>query len=145
MQPTYDVDFFIKKFEAIPEDMWAISSRFREGKRCAYGWCYPSGYEAYESMVGGCRTSDEEKSLTALIRILNPEWGAATINNGIAKEYPQPTPKQRILAALYDIKKMQQPVPEPKKEQTIVKERIVYVPVYVSESIKEQVTDLIMQ
>jgi hypothetical protein len=31
------------------------------------------------------------------------------INNGCNYNYQQPTPKQRILAALYDIKKMQEP------------------------------------
>jgi len=32
-----------------------------------------------------------------------------SINDKRSNKHPQPTPKQRILAALYDIKKMQQP------------------------------------
>ena len=34
-------------------------------------------------------------------------YKTAAINDGRTKEYQQPTPKQRILAALYDIKKME--------------------------------------
>lgn len=40
----------------------------------------------------------------------NYHWQrAALINDGESNEYKQPSPKQRILAALYDIKKMQEP------------------------------------
>jgi hypothetical protein len=39
----YDVDYFIDKFEKIPEELWCISIRHDGGGRsCAYGHCRPS-------------------------------------------------------------------------------------------------------
>lgn len=57
---------------------------------------------------------------------------AAAINNNMTIEYRQPTPKQRILAALYDIKKMQTPI-----EKDEVKETIRYVTVEIDKEVKQ--------
>jgi hypothetical protein len=35
----YDVDYFIKKFEAIPEDKWIMGSFFFNSRSCALGHC----------------------------------------------------------------------------------------------------------
>lgn len=105
----YTVDYFIQKFEAIPEDLFCIGRRSIDEQRCVLGWCYPSKEDALRSQEEMFFKSDEDISLTDLILTINGRCRPAGINNGIYPEYQQPTPKQRILAALYDIKKMQQP------------------------------------
>lgn len=108
----YDVDYFIAKFEEIPEELWCVYSQSESVgnkiQHCAYGWCLPN--PKYNKTQGGERT-EEGKKLHELINtlpILTPALGnynaVAPINNGDYDEYQQPTPKQRILAALYDIR-----------------------------------------
>lgn len=101
----YDVDYFIKKYKSIPEEKWCIESRLTEdGRRCAHGHCY----------IGEADFLAQNKEENALIEIaenyksITGGVGFATINNGWDEKYKQPTPKQRILAALYDIKKLQE-------------------------------------
>lgn len=116
----YTVDYFINKFEAIPENLWATDMLYDDdGKKCANGWCG----------VMDCRKPTiESAALQKVMSVLNITWFdhgntpidsnwdyngysvmAVSVNNGWTNEYQQPTPKQRILAALYDIKKMQYP------------------------------------
>jgi hypothetical protein len=120
METIMDVNYFIKKFEAIPENM-IISFTVNDylGNHCAIGWLGS----------GNSKTNIEVKQLAELLltgtRFVKPEdydisWIIADINNGDHPDYQQPTPKQRILAALYDIKAKQQPEP---------KEKVVYVTV----------------
>lgn len=92
----YDVDYFIAKFEAIPEEYWCIFGRHKGDQHCAHGWC-------------DSNLPDEEKGLINVFFPLKKGYGVAGINNGLDGRYPQPTPRQRILAALYDIKKLQNP------------------------------------
>jgi hypothetical protein len=106
----YNVDYFIKKFEAIPEERWFKGS-------------FHSPDLKQSCALGHCVNNDEEfEALHALTR--HGEGSeVALINDGKHPLYGQETPKQRILAALNDIKKAQQPdiiISE-------VKERIVYV------------------
>lgn len=87
----YNVDYFIKKFEEIPEEKWIAGSfSGMNGTHCALGHCYNNG-EGYTQSPEG----------SALIRILNYP---AQINDGLRSEYQQNNPKNRILAALYDKK-----------------------------------------
>ncbi len=87
----YNVDYFLAKFSNTREDKWCTGS-FRDGdKACAFGWC-GCGY----GVLGNNREA------TQLMCLLN--GGVASINDGDHPQYQQPTPKQRILAALYDIK-----------------------------------------
>lgn len=96
----YTIDFFINKFEVIPEEMWCVDELQNErGQRCAIGHC-----EA-QSLV------DYTESNT-LIRL--SKYRIASVNNGIERDYQQPTPKQRVLAFLYNIK-ADQAVKEAKK------------------------------
>jgi hypothetical protein len=98
----YTVDYFIKKFEAIPEELWLVGSRGEGGAdspHCAHGWCALGNID---SLAG-----NEENGLIEVFRPIMNGYGVATINNGYNERYQQPTPKQRILAALYDIKKLQ--------------------------------------
>lgn len=109
---NYDVDYFIKKFEAIPEERWCTGYYHKEDrtKFCALGHCgrFVSDADSIESL--------------ALRRVFHPAVVSIINDNGNIR-YSQATPKQRILAALYDIKAKQQPEIEP------VKERIIYVTV----------------
>lgn len=100
----YTVEYFISKFEKIPSKKYCIGTRFDGYGRCTLGWCYPTNNDAKLSENCAIPDSDEETVLTFLIENLNCKFGVAGINNGIYEEYPQKTPKQRILAALYDIR-----------------------------------------
>lgn len=104
MEPAYDVDYFISKFEAIPEEKWCVDD-FEDGEEsgvhCALGHCGASFHS------GSTRESYKLDEIICSLR--NPSYPLgyyypAPINDGTTKEYQQPTPKQRILAALYDIK-----------------------------------------
>lgn len=143
----YDVQFFIDKFSAIPEDHWCTAVfTDGDGKHCANGHC---------GRTNSMHMTVESAALVALFLPLHltehfgkkviydfdyyEGWKIAMINDGITDQYQQDTPKQRILAALYDIKKLQT-----KDIDTGAKrERIVYVAV--PETIKEQASELIMQ
>lgn len=130
----YTVDYFINKFEAIPEAQIGESQL----AGCAYGQCrsridYQDGHETKE----GLALEKIMSSLPGLKKHKESDWGPydstpARINNGDVKQYQQPTPKQRILAALYDIKKMQ----EPKVKEVI---KYVSVPTTISEQAAETV------
>lgn len=86
---NYDVDYFLAKFEAIPEDQWCTSvTTDLRGRHCAYGHCSNAGENA-----GLCDLMHEGGLKTS------------TVNDGGDPFYQQPTPRQRILAALRDIKK----------------------------------------
>lgn len=90
---TYDVDYFIAKFEAIPEGAWCVGA-FRKGIQCcALGHC------------GDSEDVETPEEAAALRDVLC--WAVARINDGEDYRYEQPTPKQRILAALRDIKAKQ--------------------------------------
>lgn len=112
----YTVDHFIQKFEKIPEENW-MEGEYKYGNRCcAMGHC------------GAVTANDLTAESRALESMLGGHYVVQTINDNHDLRYQQPTPKQRILAALYDIKSMQ------KKDIDTggKKERIVYVSVPVS-------------
>jgi len=141
---NYTVDYFIKKFEAIPENLWCTNSRIENGKRCALGWCYKTGEEAFNSMHNWSDDSDEDKALCLYVRTLDGSWGVGGVNNGLYKEYQQPTPKQRILAALYDIKKMEdEKFNKEVKELQEKKGNIRYVAV--SESLRDIAKETVLE
>lgn len=132
METIYDVDYFIKKFEAIPENKWLIGgyvARVFKGttyieKMCALGWC---GARSNHSNSG-----NTTREAAALFRIFTV--AIAPINDGLNINYQQPTPKQRILAALYDIKAKQQ--------STEPKEKVIYKTVVIDSVVKELQTAL---
>ena len=109
------VDHFIEKFKAIPTDKWTVGmffSMFDSSKRCALGHC---GIKSFSD------SSTEAIQLSELFnKYLNIE--VYKINDSSGKYfYNFNTPKERILAALYDIKA--------KIEAENTKEKIVYVTV----------------
>lgn len=89
----YDIDYFIKKFEAIPEELWIIRQyKDAQGRACAFGHCGATA-------VHEC--TPEEHALMLLTR---SEMSIAEVNDGGDSRFRQPTPKQRILAALHHLK-----------------------------------------
>lgn len=121
----YTVDYFIEKFSKIPEELWYDGGLLHfNGKRCAYGLC---GLTPFQEPSKECR------ALSDIFQKAFPQFNKKTYSHNLSGVvisinddvgsliglYQQPTPKQRILAALYDIKKLQEPkLPEPK---TIIK------------------------
>lgn len=94
MSKKYDVDYFIKKFEAIPDDKWTIKT-YKDGKKCcALGHCGVKGF----------KYTEEAEKLSKLFT----ENGLIVIyvNDNVYYEYSHlgDTPKERILVALYNIK-----------------------------------------
>ena len=102
---NYDVNYFIDKFEKIPEENWCIGMpQDGIGKMCAAGHC------GYHTMMF---FNDCEEAV-ALAMLLQPLSGRRDlyeaiyyVNDQILIQYPQDSPKQRILAALRDIKAME--------------------------------------
>lgn len=105
----YTVDYFINKFEAIPEDNWLIREFMDDkGSCCVMGHCdytYNNGLTER-----GCLEELFKQGLHAYVpnSFNSCYYVEQAINNGDHPDYKQPTPKQRILSALYDIKKMQE-------------------------------------
>lgn len=95
---TMDTTFFIAKFEAIPDELWITekySDKDEDGEKtaCALGHC-----------------AEYSATSFALIKVFEPDFRfrnqsesrIANINDGLDPDYPQPTPKARVLAALRD-------------------------------------------
>lgn len=125
---NYNTQHFIDKFEKIDEALWNIGAYHSDDKTksCALGHC------------DGCSNISEPqrecKSLWDLF--CAHKLNVTDINDGMSSRYMQPTPKQRILAALYDIKKMQEPI---KEVRTVTK----YVAI--SEKLTSSVKDMVGQ
>lgn len=143
----YTVDYFIKKFSNTRDNMWCINSLHDDGKSCANGWCGVTlTFDGKENSLVYFATP-ESIAMAKLFKPLatgkiydhheNYSNIAAHINNGNHPGYQQPTPKQRILEALHNLKKMQQPT-----RVTASKEKTVYVSV--PESITKQSKELIL-
>lgn len=108
----YTVDYFINKFESIPEERWIKHQLFDDnGNCCANGHCGVVSNvinDRYGKLHSSFLHNPESRSLNTLFNT-HLNMLAHEINDHGDKTYYQPTPKQRILAALYDIKKMQYP------------------------------------
>ncbi len=116
---NYDVDYFLKKFEAIPEGLWytgSFSDPNDATKCCAMGHCTD---EIVENLTGlnFMNRNTERMSLYKLGKNLisiHPTGSECDviiphINDGKSTIYNQDTPKKRVLAALNDIKKFLEP------------------------------------
>ena len=98
----YDIDYFIAKFSAIPEEKWCTGKFMNDtGQCCALGFCLP-GYK-------GTAELDEENNTEFLS--IQTIFGKikykdiTDINDRRSVGFKQPTPKQRVLAALEFITK----------------------------------------
>lgn len=146
MNTEFTVDYFIQKFEAIPESKWVSSILFDNGRSCANGHCGVRHWKQNDSMRNDhyFKTTKESMALVPIFKHLKCDRNtdhveyysdiAATINNGSDKRYQQSTPKQRILAALHDIKKLQQ-----QTHTDITKELAVLPVAETSDTIRKQV------
>jgi len=105
-----DAQYFIDKFEAIPEEKWTTHTQIdHDGKRCALGHFLPAEYRNINDWYSGsiiCGSHTEEGK--AMARLFGGEFCIAKINNGGDPKYQQATPKQRILAALRDVQIIEQ-------------------------------------
>lgn len=128
MQTVYNTEYFIKKFSAIPEERWIIGLfNDDQGRSCANGHCGVVGkihFDETPSKTNRLTLTLESIALQKVFSILKialsfredkvegDEYSckAANINNGNCKKYPQATPKQRILAALRDVKMLEEQV-----------------------------------
>lgn len=92
---NYDADYFIYKFKAIPEGEWCKGKFKYSNKFCALGHC--------GARTGYVKGIPEADALSDLFE-KNICEELVEINDGTSGEYLQKSPKQRILAALRDIK-----------------------------------------
>lgn len=102
MKTKYTVNYFIKKFRAIPENKWCIGE-YKKGERfCAYGFC-------------GCRNGNENTPESDSLQIIFNKYRirVSFTNDGKA-DWPDyttqifgNTPKERILTTLENIKYLQ--------------------------------------
>lgn len=101
----YTVDYFIEKFNKIPEGLWSeFLHRDESPRQCA---------------IGHCKLDGENRALGIDLFWEVLKTGVGTVIHKRHPNYQQPTPKQRILAALRDIKQMQAPQ-EPKQEKEYI-------------------------
>lgn len=87
----YNANYFIKRFEKIPESKWCIKEYTVNDQHCALG---------HLGCVLGKTDTPLAKKLNRILAQETPE-----INDGLHDDYQQPTPKERILAALNQAKK----------------------------------------
>lgn len=83
------LDDYIAFFDSIPEERWICGNFANAGNCCAYGhlgWRYGDSPEAGRRLMGLC------------------DRGVDRVNDGQYPDYQQPTPKQRVLAYLCDVR-----------------------------------------
>lgn len=95
-----DLDYFIEKFEAIPEEQWTTGKyRNAEGRCCALGHC--GKFQAFVD-------TEEAKDLYAVIARLSPRpFSVGSINDNVYGEvgfFFGTTPKARIVNYLKAVK-----------------------------------------
>lgn len=103
---NYDVDHFINKFSGIPDSKW-VSGKFGEGDpgapHCALGHCSEAtDVNGVYKTTGDTEEGHALSHLFATIGTMVP-----SVNDNRNPKYQQSTPKERILAALNDIKNAQ--------------------------------------
>jgi hypothetical protein len=102
----YTVDYFIKKFQAIPEENWLVGDYQNEDKTkfCALGHCGGTSNSFYNK-------DNKEYSLLSEMCLSILNRSIVNINDGTCpRTFPQSTPKKRVLAALLQIKAKLQPI-----------------------------------
>lgn len=90
---SYDVDYFIKKFEAIPDSKWCVGNlEDRQCRHCALGHCGETGYGM----------TIEGEALYWLLPTVDRINDGETFGKG-------KHPRTRILNALRDLKRKAEP------------------------------------
>lgn len=95
----YDANYFIQKFSLISEDQWTESGYMDGERRCALGHC---GEEDSNDP-----TTESEKLDSLFSKY---DLRVSLVNDGMCSRYNQESPKARILAALHDIKAMEESI-----------------------------------
>jgi hypothetical protein len=101
-----DIDFFINFFEGLPDEQWLVGARHRGSRRSAEGFLAntdrPAWYAltelASKMVVHFSVDPDKGQQVKSSLQIID------AINDGETIEYQQATPKERVLAALRDLK-----------------------------------------
>lgn len=89
----YTVQYFISKFEEIAEQSWVASTYKDKDAYCALGHC------------GELASNELTRESSALESLFDKNHlRVSLVNDGKCPKYPQGSPKQRVLAALYDIR-----------------------------------------
>lgn len=99
MNTKYNVDYFIKKFNAIPSKNWG-TKQYKKGNRfCAMGHCgvFSDGWRPVYN--------DEALELSTLF-MTHIGTTVQYVNDNRNKNYRQSKIKDRVLSALYDIKEL---------------------------------------
>lgn len=92
----YTVDYFINKFEAIPDNEWTMNSYIDKlGRHCALGHC-------------GCTNPNYTIEGKALENLFEKHLCTAVtyVNDDREDLFKQQTPKSRVIAALKEIKQL---------------------------------------
>ena len=104
-ETKYTVDYFLDKFEKIPEELWGIGKCFdiETKKRCAIGLCgidfiYLGGNEQGDGLIGLFANNQHILGTIYVSRI--NDFHQTMLNHRV----PGETPKERILNALKMIK-----------------------------------------
>ena len=91
----YDYDYFINKFNNIPDDQWTTDRFTNEaGQHCAYGHC------GANRLGAGVFDTEEASALYKL----DIKHDLGFVNDGKHKHYQQPTPRERVVAYLTNLK-----------------------------------------
>lgn len=141
----YNVNYFISKFSNTRDDKWCVNSLINEDKACALGWCgmYGRNGDINEETAALELILRQTKDADSIIKKFRYGNITAVINNGENQHYQEPHPKQRILAALSDVKNMQERVVKKKKPTTKRKYKAKIKYVSVPETVSEQAKKLI--
>lgn len=92
----YTIDYFIKKFEAIPEEKWTVGQYSdNENNHCALGHCGARGFDIVT-------TTETEESIA--LRKLFERYGQRVADVNDNYTLFRSTPKSRILDALYEFR-----------------------------------------
>jgi hypothetical protein len=114
----YTVEYFIKKFEAIPENEWCEHSFSRYNnanmtvEHCVLGHCGIKTTKQSNIEAQNLLMLTENKDLR-FFEITDKLPIIAQINDGIYSNFTQSTPKQRVLAFLYNLKAKEKPIDRP--------------------------------
>ena len=95
----FDLDYFIAKFEAIPDEKWCRGSLLnQEGQSCALGHC---GVGADVMSTEDTNWTDEGRALQALTN--ERIW---MVNDSFCSSYNEygQTPKERVINYLKELK-----------------------------------------
>lgn len=94
---TFTADYFIEKFTAISEEDWCVGLYTDQtGSHCALGHC------GVRNEYGNTEGTTEGTALWQLFQ--DAKLSVSDVNDGWSRHFKQPTPKQRIIAALNQIK-----------------------------------------